>query len=171
MLRHTAFAIAGSFVCGVASAQQPLTPYLNYGSGINPAVNCPNGFCGTPQANCPNGNCGTGGMICGPNGCYVPRTAPAPYLPRLPLGNAWTQPAGAWRYPASGNYRIQPYPTPSSSYPGFPNIPVARDRHVPTSGYPMFQTPAPLNHPYNYYPPVTGASDQYDAFAEQGTFH
>jgi hypothetical protein len=136
MLRYTTFAIVSLFACGVASAQYPITPFGGYHRPTaNPALNCPNGFCGTTPQSCVGGNCATGQMICGPDGCYAPGTAPGsvnPYLPGAPLGGSWTQPAASWRYrtPTSGYYQIQPYPLPGSGYPGYPNVPAPRrDRY------------------------------------------
>jgi len=196
MLRHTTFAMLSLFACSVASAQYPVMPFGTFGAprvspayqapggsygiqrggcvgGNCPTGNCPNGNC--PNGNCPNGNCatgscatgncGTGGMICGPNGCYAPGTASGsynPYLPRPPLGG-WT--------PTNGNYRIQPYPLPSSTYPGYPNIPSAyRNRSLPMTGrYPLFGTPGTGG--IQFYPPVTGATDPYDAYSGPGVLH
>jgi hypothetical protein len=201
MLRHTTFAIVSLFACGVASAQQPLSPYWNYGGQTgNPAYhrpigtygtqpgtcvggNCPTGNCRT--GNCATGNCATGnyangGMICGPNGCYAPGTAPGsvnPYLPRLPVQNGYPQPSGyslPYGTQMNPNYRTLPaYSVPSSSYPGFPNVPSARrERHLPTAaGYPLFGGPMPVTGNWNYYSPVTGAADPYDAYSGPGVLH
>jgi hypothetical protein len=160
MLRHTAFAIVSLFACGVASAQQPLTPYWNYGgTTTNPSLNCQNGFCGT-QA----GNYGNGQMICGPNGCYAPGTAPGTVRPSQT--NYWPL-----NRPYGSQYHTLPYTTPSSSYPGFPNIPSARrDRNLPTaSGYPLFHMPSAGN--WNYHSPVTGSADYYDTYSGPGVLH
>lgn len=177
MLRHTTFALVSLFACGVASAQQPLSPYFNYGgSTVNPSVNCPNGFCGTQSGNCANGNCATGNygvgsysngqMICGPNGCYAPGTAPGSVRP-LPT-NYWPT-----NRPYGSQYQTLPYTVPSSSYPGFPNIPSARrDRTLPTAGgYPLFHNPMPTTNNWNYYSPVTGAADPYNTYSGPGVLH
>lgn len=171
MLRHTAFAIVGMFACGVASAQQPLTPYFNYGgSTANPALNCQNGYCGTQQQNYnayrPVGNYNQGQMICGPNGCYAPGTAPGTSRP-WPT-NLWplNRPNGT-QY----QYQPQPYTMPSSTYPGFPNIPSARrDRYQPTVGnYNQFHAPSTVNGNWNYYTPVT--ADPYDTYNGPGVLY
>ena len=148
MLRQTAFAVASLFVCSLASAQQPYSPYLNYGGASrNPGLNCANGFCG--PANCPNGNCATSPTICGPNGCYKPNVAP--YRSRAPFPTMnW--PYGNWN---SGYRSRSTFPVPSSSYHGFPNSP---------SGYPN-------RGPVNYYPPISGQLDPYDTYAGPGNLH
>lgn len=185
MLRHTTFALVSLFACGVASAQQPYFNYNYGGSTVNPSATCPNGMCGTQGGSCATGNCASGNcaagnfangqMICGPNGCYAPGTAPGSV--RSTPTNYW--PTNYWptNRPYGSQYGSQyqtlPYTTPSSSYPGFPNIPSARrDRTLPTaSGYPMFRMPAPVTNNWNYYTPVTGAADPYDAYSGPGVLH
>jgi hypothetical protein len=157
MLRHTAFAIVGMFACGVASAQQPLTPYWNYGGNTsNSSLNCQNGFCGTQVGNYSNGQ-----MICGPNGCYAPGTAPGTVRPSQT--NYWPL-----NRPYGSQYQTLPYTTPSSSYPGFPNLPSARrDRHLPTAGnYYQFQNPMPTTNNWNYHNPITA-----DPYSGPGVLH
>jgi len=165
MLRHTAFALVSLFACGVASAQQPLTPYFNYGgSTANPGLNCQNGFCGTQPQNY-NAyqpvNYNNGQMICGPNGCYAPGTAP---------GSVRPQPTNYWptNRPYGSQYQTLPYTTPSSSF-GFPNIPSARrERTMPTAGYPQFHNPMPTTNNWNYHTPVT--ADPY-GYSGPGVLH
>lgn len=175
MLRHTTFALVSLFACGVASAQQPLNPYYNYGGTVgNPALNSPNGFCGTQSGNCANGNCATGNYgvgsysngqtICGPNGCYAPGTAPGSVRP-LPT-NYWPT-----NRPYGSQYQTLPYTTPSSTYPGFPNIPSARrDRTLPTAGgYQLFHNPMPTSNNWNYHTPIT--ADPYNSYSGPGVLH
>ncbi|MBL8849754.1 MAG: hypothetical protein JNG89_08720 [Planctomycetaceae bacterium] len=182
MLRHTTFAIVSLFACGVASAQQPLTPYWNYnGQSVNPGYTNPNGYYGSQGGSCVGGNCATGncptgaraqgGMICGPNGCYAPGTAPgsstSQYWPRLPQMN-W--PFGSQNAPV---YRTQPaYSTPGSTYPAFPNIPSARrDRYQPTAGGVQWHgNPAVTGHP-SYYSPITGQANPYDSYSGGGVLY
>lgn len=183
MLRHTAFSIVSLLACSVASAQYPITPFGSYGSPrLNPAYaptgaysgiqrggcvggNCPTGSCpngNCTAANCANGNCAGGQMICGPSGCF-PAGSGYRYQPQWPVGNGWT--------PTNGNYRIQPYPMPGSTYPAYPNVPSAyRNRSLPTTGnYHLYSAPATGD--YNYYPPATGSSVQYDAYSGPGVLH
>lgn len=187
MLRHTTFALLSLCACSVASAQYPITPFGNFNRPtVTPSLNCPNGFCGTrPQTcvggncatgDCANGHCANGQMICGPNGCYAPGTAPGsvnPYLNRPPLGNSWTPTNGTWRpvAPTNGNYRIQPYPMPGSTYPGYPNIPSAyRNRSLPAVGNShLYGAPVPGH--YNFYPSATGGAVQFEANSGPGVLY
>jgi hypothetical protein len=174
MLRHTTFALVSLFACGVASAQQPYFNYNYGGSTVRPSANCPNGFCGTQSGNCATGNCATGNcavgtysngqMICGPNGCYAPGTAP---------GSVRSTPTNYWptNRPYGSQYHTLPYSTPSSSYPGFPNIPSARrDRNLPTAGgFPLFNNLMPTTNNWNYHTPVT--ADPYSSYSGPGVLH
>lgn len=179
MLRYTAFAVLTCFAGSVASAQQPLFPTWGNGAGY-PAANCPHGFCGTQPGTCINGNCAASQMICGPNGCYMPGTAPGgvnPYRPGLPQPTYYPQPVRTLPYTPQPSpvYRALPvYSAPSSSYPGFPNLPtgVRRERSLPGNGVnPWFGIPMPANGGWNSYPPLTGAWDLYDANSGPGVLH